>query len=135
MNKIIEINGREFIDYKNDSYRDDRMYVLNLSIASVRGSDGKKYPSWTLVTYRNVIELPATRVDKFKTKEEAAAYVKEVEPLVPLISCDEEPLSIPKGEDKWLYWIKWLKLNNLNSALSGQQHLPFWQDKRGYRKN
>ena len=119
------------IKYNDQEYRDDRMYVLNLSIATIE-KNGKKFSEWSLVTYRNILQLPATRADEFKSKEEAFAYVKKTEPTVPLISCNEKPLSIPEGENEWLYWNKWLKLNNLFSALSGKQHQPFWLDKRGY---
>lgn len=119
------------INYNDQKYRDDRIYVLNLSLAIIE-KRGKKYNAWSLVTYRNTLQLPATRADEFKTKKEAFNYIKKVEPTVPLISNNEQALIIPEGKNQWLYWKEWLKKNNLFSALSGKQHQPFWIDARGY---
>ena len=86
-----------------------------------------------LVTYRNTVHLPITRVDNFKDKMEAIKYLQKIEPETPLISHHGRPLRIPHQEDAWLYWRKWLKKNNLFSALSTKQHCPFWLNPKGYR--
>ena len=88
---------------------------------------------WSLVTYRNTIHLPITRVDNFKDKMEAIKYLQKIEPETPLISHHGRRLRIPHQEDAWLYWRKWLKKNNLFSALSTKQHCPFWLNPKGYR--
>ena len=82
------------IEYKGDTYRDDRMYVMSLSQGSSE-KNNEKVSKWILVTYRNTIPLPAWRVDNFKSYEESINYIKEVEYSVPLISNLEKPLHIP----------------------------------------
>jgi hypothetical protein len=54
------------------------MYVMNLS-NGILEIDSKKIPKFVLVTYRNNINLVATRADHFETKEEAEKYIKNVE--------------------------------------------------------
>lgn len=108
-------------EFEGKIYRDDRMYVINLSI----GKSGNK-EKHILVTYRNIPQLPAFRVDEFDTKEEATKYLKEVEPKTPLTSLNKQPLSIPENVDNWEYWLNWLKDRNLKSAISGFQNLPHW---------
>ena len=118
------------LEYQGDIYRDDRIYVINLSQATVkRGAETRT--KWVLGTYRNSIQLPATRTDQFDTREEAIEYLKECEPTVPLISLWGEPLEIPEDVDRWEYWIDWLAKHNLKSAISGQQHVPDWVKKEG----
>ena len=107
--------------YQDETYRDDRMFVLNLSIG--KSNDKKKY---ILITYRNTPQLPAVRVDEFDTKKDAIEYIKRIEPRVPLTSLDRQPLDIPKNANTWEYWMKWLKDRNLQSAISGYQNLPHW---------
>ena len=107
--------------YQDETYRDDRMIELNLSIG--KSNDKKKY---ILITYRNTPQLPAVRVDDFDTKKDAIEYIKRIEPRVPLTSLDRQPLDIPKNANTWEYWMKWLKDRNLQSAISGYQNLPHW---------
>ena len=112
------------IEFQGDFYRDDRMYVMNLS-NGILEIDSKKIPKFVLVTYRNNINLVATRADHFETKEEAEKYIKNVEFEVPLISNNGNSLLIPDDEDKWKFWTNWLIENNLNSTLSGYQNVPY----------
>jgi len=107
--------------FNDEVYRDDRMYVLNLSLGKVNNET-----KYILMTYRNIPQLPAVRHDHFDTREEAIKYIKKVEPLVPLTSLNRKPLDIPKDIDRWEYWVKWLKERNLQSAITGYQNLPFW---------
>ena len=108
-------------EYEGETYRDDRMYVLNLSLG--KSNDKEKY---ILITYRNIPQLPPVRSDDFDTKEDAIKYLKNVEPKVPLTSLNRKPLEIPENEDTWEYWLKWLKDRNLKSAITGYQNLPHW---------
>ena len=112
------------IEYQGDIYRDDRMFAMNLSNGFLE-INSKKIPKLVLVTYRNNINLVATRADHFDTKEEAEAYIKSVEFEVPLISNNGNPLSIPDTEDKWKFWNNWLNENNLHATLSGYQNVPY----------
>ena len=107
--------------YQDETYRDDRMFVLNLSLG--KSNNKEKY---ILMTYRNTPQLPAVRIDNFDTKKDAIEYIKKIEPKVPLTSLDRQPLDIPKNADTWEYWMRWLKERNLQSAISGHQNLPHW---------
>ena len=107
--------------YQDETYRDDRMFVLNLSLG--KSNNKEKY---ILMTYRNTPQLPPVRVDDFNTKEDAIEYIKKIEPKVPLTSLNRQPLNIPKNTDTWEYWMKWLKDRNIKSAISGHQNLPHW---------
>ena len=138
MQKSIKI---KVINYKNEQYRDDRLFVCNLTLSKrqhvqvkngMMKNTGKKDFKWSLVTYRNTIHLPITRVDNFKDKMEAIKYLQKIEPETPLISHHGRRLRIPHQEDAWLYWRRWLKENKLFSALSEKQHVPFWVDSKGY---
>ena len=75
------------IEYNGDKYRDERMFVLNLTLAQIKIDDGVNFKSqeveykWVLATYRNNLALTSFRSDKFDTKEKAIKYLKEVELL------------------------------------------------------
>ena len=108
-------------EYEGETYRDDRMFVLNLSLGKSNNED-----KYILMTYRNIPQLPVVRCDDFDTKEDAIEYLKNVETKVPLTSLNRKPLEIPENEDTWEYWLKWLKERNLKSAITGYQNLPHW---------
>ncbi len=86
-------------EYEGCVYRDDRMYVINLTRGSVSKA-GKTETQYLLITYRNTLSLPAVRTDPFETEEEAINYLKEVEFTVPLVSNNGEPLEIPEDVDQ-----------------------------------
>lgn len=116
------------INYRGEDYRDDRMFVINLTF----GKQGDT-PKWILRTYKNTVSLSPISDHCFDSKEEAVSYLKSVEYQVPLISNNGNPLDIPvEVENKWEYFNEWLKYKNLFSALSEKQHCPFHLDKRGY---
>ena len=116
------------IEYKGEDYRDDRIFVINLSY----GKEGET-PKWILSTYRNTVHLRVYKTNCFDSKEEAIDYLKSIEQEVPLISNHGNPLEIPEDiENKWVYFNEWLKKRNLFSAISGKQHCNFDRDKRGY---
>ena len=110
-------------EYEDYVYRDDRMYVINLTRGSVSKA-GKTETQYLLITYRNTLSLPAVRTDPFETEEEAINYLKEVEFTVPLVSNNGEPLEIPEDVDQWEYWSAWLEERGLRSATTGYQNLP-----------
>ena len=116
------------IEYEGEDYRDDRIFVINLSY----GKEGD-VPKWILSTYRNTVHLIGRSTKCFDSKEEAIDYLKSIEQEVPLISNHGNPLEIPEDiENKWEYFNEWLKKRNLFSAISGKQHCNFNRDKRGY---
>ena len=67
--------------WKGHWYHDDRLFVLDIVLAK-KGS-GRV---WAVITRRNCTGYPPVRVDEFDSREDAQAYVKEVEPITPLIS-------------------------------------------------
>ena len=116
------------IKYKGEDYRDDRLFVLNLTL----GKQGE-IPKWILRTYANTFSLRPVSDHCFDAKEEAVRYLKSVEYQVPLISNNGNPLNIPaEVENKWEYFNEWLKQKNLFSAISEMQHCPYHIDERGY---
>jgi len=119
------------IEYQGETFRDDRMFVINLSRGTVT-RDSKKITRWLLFTYRNTIQLPIFRSDDFETREDATEYLKKEEPNVPVISNGGQPIEIPKNVDRWEFWTDWLAKNGLQSAISGQQHVPDWVGDQGH---
>jgi hypothetical protein len=126
---------KKFIEYEGEDYRDDRMYVLNIGTGR---KDGKK--CWVLGTYRNTISLPPTRNDFFDTYKDLIDYIKKVEPHVPLISNNGNPIEIPDHvdeediEDVWSYFNGWLKHKKLFSSVNRISHVPYYLDKRGHKE-
>jgi hypothetical protein len=112
------------INYQGEIYRDDRIFVMNLSKGKVE-INGKIFQKFVLVTYRNSLKFVAVRADHFDTKEDAENYIKKIEHEVPLISQNGEPLSIPDNVDKREFWLNWLKINNFYSAISGYQNISY----------
>ena len=119
------------IVYNQKIYRDDRLFVLNLTKAKVNYDSFSAY-KWTLNTYHNTQGLEFFRSDSFENEISAIEYLKINEPLTPLISNKEKPLEIPKDKDKWRYWIEWLRNNKLFSAIEGRQNVPLNKNPEGY---
>lgn len=123
-------------EFNGETYRDDRMFVMNIATATM-AKDNKK--CWNLATYRNTISLPATRNDFFDTRKELIDYIKKVEPQTPLISNNGQPLETPDHlkndiEEIWKYFNEWLLARGLFSSIRGISHVPYYLDKRGYKK-
>ena len=111
------------IDFKGRTYRDDRLYVINITCGNVEEA-GKKKTRWVMETYKNVASLPSVRTDDFGSKEAATDYLKTIEPETPLISNGGSSLDIPDGVDRWEFWTNWLKIMGYQSAITGFQHVP-----------
>ena len=132
--------------YEGQEYRDDRMFVINLNYAEIETAiteksdksslnlykPQKREMRWALTTYRNTVQLPSNGTIDFDSKEDAIKYLKEVEPVVPLISNYEQSLDIPSDVNEWKYWLDWLDKNQLFSAITEKQHVPYYWDKRGW---
>jgi hypothetical protein len=87
--------------FQGNEYLDDRLFIVEVrrSIVERRGA------RWTVVTRRNTRKRPPTRTDDFATRQEAVAYLEEVEPHTPRISLDgEAPDPVPslKEHRAWL---------------------------------
>ena len=116
--------------YKGERYRDDRMFVVNLSRGTVeKGS--KKTTRWLVDSYWNKPSLPPYSTAHFETREEAVEYLKKMETTTPLISNDGMPLDIPEDADTWEYWLKWVEEKGFKSAITGRQIFPERHTDRG----
>ena len=123
-------------EFNGEAYRDDRMYVMNIATATMK-KDNKK--CWNLATYRNNLSLSASRNDFFDTRKELIDYIKKVEPQTPLISNNGQPLETPDHlkndiEEIWKYFNEWLLARGLFSSIRRISHVPYYLDKRGYKK-
>ena len=76
-----------------------------------------------LVTYRNVLSLPAIRFDQFPNMDAAEDYIKLTEPTCPRISLGGKPL-VPTPT--WEEHLNWLHANGLRSVLEGDNPIPEW---------
>ena len=125
--RIKKIQDRNFLEYRDELYRDPRMYVINLTHATVENADQTKEKKWTLVTYKNIINLRLTRQDIFSSKDEAIKYLKEIEPLTPLITLDGKIKNYASGDldERWGIWCKYLLRINGLSAITEYQNFPF----------
>ncbi len=128
------------IDATMMEYRDDRMFVMRLTSDFEKSASGKVSASMrqdinpnttnpvVLITYRNTPELPAIRVDEFKTYEDAVNYIRRVEPFCPRLSLQgKSPTPIPT----WEAHLEWLHASGLKSAAEGDFPLPDWVSSEG----
>jgi len=67
--------------YQGKIYNDDRVFILDLAL-----TEKDVHTFWVVVTRRNHEGFPPSRVDKFRSKEEAISFIKKIEPTTPLIS-------------------------------------------------
>ena len=116
-------------------YRDDRMFVLRLTADFNTAADGSvtisgrdfslksRDQAVALVTYRNVLSLPAIRVDEFPNMEAAEEYIKATEPTCPRISLGGNQ---PDPTPTWEEHLSWLHANGLKSVLEGDNPVPEW---------
>ena len=80
-----------------------------------------------LVTYRNLLNLPAVRVDDFPSLSAAIDYIRQVEPTCPRVSLGG--LS-PQPTPSWQEHLKWLHEQELRSAAEGDAPIPNWVDEK-----
>ena len=108
------------IPFNGCAYHDDRMYILHLcqgTIDTTPDSDGLLWTQihhenppaesiWCLITLKNYGSYPISRVDHFHRKEDALAYMRMVEPEVPLISLGGRPPEVPMTSKAFTEWKK-----------------------------
>jgi len=125
--RIVKVNHHKFFEYKDELFRDPRMYVINLTKATVEGSDGEKEKKWTIVTYKNTTNLPYIRHDIFDSKEEAIDYLKDIEPVTPLVTIDGKPRDYPSNDrdQVWGMWCYFLIDARCLSAITEYQNYPY----------
>jgi len=118
------MTDQKTIEFQGQNYFDDRLFVLYLCAGTVEIEDDKDGVAWTKIyhenppkehvwcvaTYKNYQRYPLYRVDCFHNKENAIAYIKQIEPETPLISLDGQSPQNPLSHEKYL---EWKKSNNL----------------------
>ena len=131
--RIKRMQDWSFFEYRDELYRDPRMYVINLTYATVENIDQTKEKKWTLATYKNILNLKPTRQNTFSSKEEAVKYLKEIEPLVPLVTLDGKVKNYPSEDidERWGIWCRYLLRINCLSAITEYQNFPFHAYKEG----
>ncbi len=104
-------------EFNGEIYHDDRLYVLHVSKCTVDINNDVRATTihhevapenhkWCVVTYSNVSRYPPNRVDCFDSEDEAIAYMRKVEPQVPLISLGGRSPRIPFPYDQFVSWKK-----------------------------
>ena len=102
--------------WQGQQYLDDRVFILDLQPAT---KAGRKV--WAVTTRRNVKGFPPRRVDDFQTKEEAIAYLKQVEPSTPRISLSG---ASPTPEPTYEEYLAWCKSEKIPDSM---QLYELWQ--------
>ncbi len=105
------------IEFQEQSYFDDRLYILYICKVTVKFNpdDGlisttifhEETPDnykWCLVTYRNCKNYPIFSTKLFDSKDEAIAYRRKIEPETPLISLNGRSPSNPASYEEYLCW-------------------------------
>jgi hypothetical protein len=123
--------------HDGEIYRDDRLYVMRVASNFTKAADGAVTVALSaereidantpvvLVTYRNLSNLPAVRVDDFPSLSAAIAYIKRVEPTCPRVSLGSQS---PDPTPPWQEHLEWLHAQGLQSAAEGDAPLPHGVD-------
>ena len=120
------------IEFNGEIYNDDRMFVLYICKCTVCIKDetietiihhetAPDDHKWCLVTYKNVPRYMPTRVDHFDSENEAIAYMKKVEPEVPLVSLGGKSPNTPLPYDEF---VRWKEENNFKEYDYKKMYLP-----------
>ena len=106
------------INFQGDDYFDDRLFVSHLCKSTVNiQQDGfvvttiyhEEAPAnhfWCVVTYRNCNRYPIFRVESFHKKDDAIAYIQNIEPTTPLISLKGNSPKHPLSYEDYCIWKK-----------------------------
>jgi hypothetical protein len=104
------------IEYNQNSYFDDRLFVVHLCRGKIEsGNDGTVETTifhdedadnlvWCLATYRNCENYPLVSLNHFETKDDALKYASLIEPTVPLISLNGQSPNPPLSYPDYLRW-------------------------------
>lgn len=111
-------NRRRTICFRGQEYYDDRLSLLCLCPATVKTKPDENGVIWTTIYhehppddhiwcvafYRNCTRYPLFHVAHFFKKEDATAYLKEIEPQTPLISLNGNSPLHPASHEEFLAW-------------------------------
>ena len=113
--------GAEMVFWQGTVYRDDRVFILDLQLAS----KGDRQV-WAVTTRRNIDGFPPFRVDDFETREKAVEFIQRIEPTTPLISFGGRPPNNPVSYDEYVLQLheegipSAMDIHDLNSGGRGE---------------
>ena len=113
--------GAEMVFWQGTMYRDDRVFILDLQLAS----KGDRQV-WAVTTRRNIDGFPPFRVDDFETREKAVEFIQRIEPTTPRISFGGKPLNNPVSYDEYVLQLheegipSAMDIHDLNSGGRGE---------------
>ena len=102
--------------FDGEVYNDDRLFVLAICKCKVADADGGMVETviyhenapedhlWAVVTFRNTRRYPISRADHFASAGAAEAYLRSVEPKVPLVSLGGTSPRVPMSFDEFTVW-------------------------------
>jgi hypothetical protein len=102
-------------------YRDDRVFILDLQLAT---KGVRKV--WAVTTRRNVDGFPPFRVDDFETKEKAIEFIQRIEPTTPRISYGGKSPETPVSYDQFVLQLheegipSAMEIHDMNSSGRGE---------------
>jgi hypothetical protein len=113
--------GAEMVFWQGTMYRDDRVFILDLQLAS----KGDRQV-WAVTTRRNIDGFPPFRVDDFETREKAVEFIQRIEPTTPRISFGGRPPNNPVSYDEYVLQLheegipSAMDIHDLNSGGRGE---------------
>jgi hypothetical protein len=113
--------GAEMVFWQGTVYRDDRVFILDLQLAS----KGDRQV-WAVTTRRNIDGFPPFRVDDFETREKAVEFIQRIEPTTPRISFGGKPPNNPVSYDEYVLQLheegipSAMDIHDLNSGGRGE---------------
>jgi hypothetical protein len=113
--------GAEMVFWQGNVYRDDRVFILDLQLAS----KGDRQV-WAVTTRRNIDGFPPFRVDDFETREKAVEFIQRIEPTTPRISFGGRPPNNPVSYDEYVLQLheegipSAMDIHDLNSGGRGE---------------
>ena len=113
--------GAEMVFWQGTIYRDDRVFILDLQLAS----KGDRQV-WAVTTRRNIDGFPPFRVDDFETREKAVEFIQRIEPTTPRISFGGRPPNNPVSYDEYVLQLheegipSAMDIHDLNSGGRGE---------------
>ena len=110
-------------EFEGEFYNDDRLFVLHIAKCSIKEDsesittrvyheEAPENHLWCVIMYRNVPRYRPLKVFHFDNETEAQIFLRDTEPVVPLISLQGE--SPPENQVlSYKEYLDWKEANNL----------------------
>ena len=107
-------------DLNGESFHDDRVFILNVCKVTAELVDDQRCTTihhenapedhvWAVVYYKNSGSYPPSKIDFFRTEEEAQDFYRAVAPQCPRVSLGGRP---PEAEQSFEEYSAWLRSND-----------------------